>query len=218
MSSLGAANLAATGATVGVTHLLLRSKKGEIGSIELDATVRELHGASAQVTAHPVEATGEIAAGEINDHIRVDPLVITIDGVITNHPTIFGGAIATLLAGGSFTPDKDAHSKLLDYLQLGRIVTVVTTLKTYEDMALESLSVERDAGKGNSLHFNARLKQITKVELETTGGIGLGGSKPPALSTKSAGKIAKNPPAGSVSAKASVLSATIKAAKGLFGG
>jgi hypothetical protein len=52
-----------------------------IGSVWVDVSLDETHAAGAEVSEHPVEQGSNIA-----DHIRPTPRVITIEGLVTNHP------------------------------------------------------------------------------------------------------------------------------------
>ena len=189
-----------------LTELLFRIRKAEIGSITLDAAVRETHRASAKATDHPVETeAGE--ASVVSDHIHVDPLNISIEGVITNTPAEIGAVIQQTLSG-SFDPAGDAHKQMLEDLLGRRLVTVVTTLKTYKDMALEGISVDRNAQKGNALYFTAEGKQIRKVTTKTVE------VKAPEKATKAAGKKPTKPPAPKAAAKSISLA---KKLTGYFG-
>jgi hypothetical protein len=60
---------------------LAQPRHVEIGDIWIDVSVQESHEAEAEVSEHPVEAGADIA-----DHIRPLPRVITIEGIVTNHP------------------------------------------------------------------------------------------------------------------------------------
>jgi hypothetical protein len=167
-----------------LTELVFQSPTpAEIGSLTLDASVRELHQASAKVTRHPIEAE-EGSPQTVSDHINVDPLSINIQGVISGHPAEIAAGIVNLFAGGAKDPVRDAHQTLLDDLLTGRLVTVFTTLLEYPNMVLEKVSVTRDAPTGNSLHFNAVATQITFATTETV-------EVAPQRRTKKGGKKAK---------------------------
>lgn len=149
--------------------LIVRSKT-KIGVLELDACVKEGHGMRATATSHPVEAEpGQVS--EISDHVKIEPRTLRIDGVITNTPaSVAGGSVLSALAlftedftSGNYNPVGDAYAQLEEYLLKAKSVTVVTTLKTYYDMVFLQVDVDRDAAKGNSLHFSATLSQIFKV-------------------------------------------------------
>lgn len=63
-------------------QIIWQGDSGQTYTIELDASVREQHDTTAQVTEHPVERGSNIA-----DHIRAEPRRLTIEGVISNTPT-----------------------------------------------------------------------------------------------------------------------------------
>lgn len=163
-----------------LTELLLSIEPASIGVITLDASVREVHRASSRATDHPVEAEGTGVADVVSDHIKVDPRIISIDGVITNTPAEVAGL---LQLDGAFDPAGDAFKQFLEDLQGKRLVAVVTSLETLQDVVLEEIVVQRDADKGNALFFSATGKQIRKVTTETVevpvlGATKSGGKKP----------------------------------------
>lgn len=209
MSSLAGvgANLAATGATVGLTRLLFRSKPAEIGAVQLDASVREVHNLRAKVTKHPVEQEGTDSPSVISDHVFIEPVTISIEGVISNWPAVYGGAVRALLTGGFDKADK-AYKQFEEHLKKKQLLDVVTTLKTYKNMILENVTVNRDAAKGNALYFSATATQVTFVTLETTAASEGGSSKP--YATQSAGKTPPKTPSPSAVSKVSTI---MKAAK-----
>lgn len=136
--------------------LLFGVTKAQIGSITLDASVSEDHGSEADVTEHPVEAGADIA-----DHVRVRSPRLTINGVISNTP------ISLFNFGATRDRAVDTWQNLKDLQAQAARLDVVTTLETYPDMVIESLSTTRDAARGDSLHFTATLRQITTVESQT---------------------------------------------------
>lgn len=166
-------------AAIKAVQLIFSNPPAQIGEITLDASVRELHKASAKATRHPIEAE-EGSPSTISDHVLVDPLSIQIEGVVSNTPT---GFLAGLFSLGQ-DPVHDAHQTLIDNVLTGAIVTVVTTLMEYPDMLLESVEVTRDASKGNALHFSATATQINRVSLvEIAAGL-----KPVSAATKAIGR------------------------------
>ena len=52
-----------------------------IGDIAIDCTVTERHTSTATVTEHPVES-----GSNITDHIRPEPVQLSVNGIITNTP------------------------------------------------------------------------------------------------------------------------------------
>lgn len=185
-------------------QLIFQRPNASIGDVTLDASVRELHRASAKATRHPVEAE-EGSSSTVSDHVMVEPLSVQIDGVVTNTPVTIGGGLFSL----GQDPVQDAYGQMLYDLVNGQLVTIVTSLNTYEDMLLESVDVTRDASKGNALHFSATAVQITRaslVELEL-------GQRPVTSATTSAGK--KAPRVAATKAKHATIIGAIRAGLGL---
>lgn len=145
-----------------LTELIFQVTPAQIGSVVLDASVKEVHTASAKATRHPVESE-DGSTLEISDNIQIDPLQLQIDGVVTNTPAEW--------LGTSFEDHdlaQSAHQELLDNLLTGKLITITTTLLEYPNMVLENLQVNRDAQKGNALYFSASAKMVTLVTLEET--------------------------------------------------
>ena len=138
--------------------LLFRTKKASIGSVELDASISESHSGDVDVTDHPVES-----GAAISDHARAQPEKLTLEGIISNTP------IAPFDEGAP--PDQtragQAYADLLVLKDAGELISVVTALRTYEDMVLVSLNVPRDAATGNVLRFSASFKQVRVVNSQT---------------------------------------------------
>ncbi len=148
--------------------LLFNKPLASVGSVEIDASVSEIHSASADITEFPVE-DGSL----ITDHINKRPDVVQIEGYVSNTPikgftNFFGaapiGSLANLTIGVSNDLAKTAYDKLLEIVEGNELITIVTTLRTYENMAIESFIVNRSASDGDVLHFTAVARQITLVQ------------------------------------------------------
>jgi hypothetical protein len=156
--------------------LLFRPVLTKIDSIVLDASISENHQSEAEVTEHPVEKGTNIA-----DHARPKQDTLTIEGVISNTPlshdqqqrtvNAFGTNIVTTgtdAPRGQVGFAEEADRKLLDLKRNARLITIVTQLRTYENMILTSYVVPRDGKTGDVLRFNATFKQIRVVENRST--------------------------------------------------
>jgi len=129
--------------------------KGNVGGVELDVTLREVHSFTSRVTNYPIEE-GSI----LSDHIINEPAVVVLEGIVTDTPL----AILTF-----FNRSIDAFNRLVEIHQKREIITVVTGLKKYPRMAITNLDVPRDIRTGQSLTFSIELKQVildTSVRLE----------------------------------------------------
>ena len=147
-----------------------------IGDLGIDCTVTETHTATATVTEHPVES-----GSNITDHIRPEPVQLAVTGIITNSPIgtrqtqrviNAGGAVVTATqleaAPNALGYAQTAWKKLEGYRQTAKPIRVVTRDRTYESMAMLSLTVPKTAKTGDALEFSATFKEVRIVENRTT--------------------------------------------------
>ncbi len=139
------------------TTLFSIPRPGKIDSLVLDAVIQETHSYTNTITSHPVE-TGF----DVSDHSRPEPDKITLECVVTSTP----------LDGSDSQVDEqrvaDALAKLDDLRMNGTLVTVVTSLKQYSSMGVESITVTRDVKTGAALKFTAALKFVRVVSNKLT--------------------------------------------------
>jgi hypothetical protein len=160
-----------------LTEILYPARHAEIGVVVCDASVREVHEVAADVSEHKVE-TGS----DITDHFRAEAREVVIEGVITDTPVVPNlgvsqqdlrdarGRVDVAFDGTewpSVYPSITAFEQLREYVEGNEaakpedaLVTIVTTLATYTNMKVTRLNVEREASKGNSLHFTLTAKQV----------------------------------------------------------
>ena len=156
--------------------------------LKIDATRAEEHSFRAKATQHEVED-----GANISDHVIKTGRIVTLDGIISDDPISIaaaaigniggiagslveglGGAVATgavsklgseLITSGS-KPSKDAVD-ILEYIYEESIPLMITTsIKTYTNMIMESLSIPRNSRNANALEFKATFKEIRIVESE----------------------------------------------------
>ena len=156
--------------------------------LKIDATRAEEHSFKAKATQHEVED-----GANISDHVIKAGRTVTLDGVISDDPISIvaaavgnlagitgslvegvGGAVATgaisklgseLIANGS-KPSKDAID-ILEYIYEESIPLMITTsIKTYTNMIMESLTIPRSSKTANSLEFKASFREARIVESE----------------------------------------------------
>ncbi len=136
-----------------------------IDGFEIDATLAEDHAFDSEVTEHPVEI-----GADITDHVRARPIEVTIQGLVSDTPI---GALAERrgfdgVSEPAALPSDVAFSNLLGIRDAREPVTITTSLKTFENMVLESLSVPRSARTGHALEFTARFRQVELVTNQRT--------------------------------------------------
>lgn len=142
--------------------------------IVFDATLREVHTASATVTEHAVETGSKIA-----DHFRPASKRLSIEAVISNTPiTPVGGKDGSVRAANLSVKDsqvvfpgvriprtrsqgaqvlqfssefnrvKEVVAELRDLAEKGTLLEILQGVVDYQDMVIVNLSVPRDAQDG----------------------------------------------------------------------
>lgn len=124
----------------------------KIDGYQIDAALSEDHDFEAEVTEFPVE---EGAA--VTDHVRLKPIVVTVKGCVSDTPI---GSVAELREGSNLKPSEEALVVLQATYEAKEPVTIETSIKTYENMILESLSIPQDGETGDALLFTATFRQI----------------------------------------------------------
>jgi hypothetical protein len=141
-----------------------------IGGYVVDAALSEDHNFDSEVTSFPVER-----GANISDHIRQLPKSVTIEGIVSDTPIgragVVRSGVAALQEEGVIEAvpfSAEALDTLLSIQARGEPVTITTSLRIYENMALEKLSVPRDQSTGGALRFNATFTEIRIVENRRT--------------------------------------------------
>lgn len=125
-----------------------------INDFLIDVALTETHEFEADVTEYPVES-----GSSISDNIRSKPIMVTMEGLVSNSPL---EEIAKYRIAPA-EPVADAYAMLLDVRDKREPVTIRTSLGTFENMALQSLSIPRDGSRGDALRFTAKFQQIQTV-------------------------------------------------------
>jgi hypothetical protein len=126
-------------------------------AVTLDAVINEDVEHSVTVTDHPIES-----GSSVSDHIRDNPDTITITGIVSRTPAnLIDVAIAT--ATLDFNRHETVWQKLRTWIKEHTLVTVTTPIKTWEHMAIQSLTRSRTADVGEVAQFTLKLREITKV-------------------------------------------------------
>lgn len=131
--------------------IFMQGQPKQIGNIIVDVFSRETHNRSSEVTKYPIEN-----GGEITDFIINNPFRLEIEGMI---------AQASLTdVSGSFSRVIDGYEKLSSLMEDRELITVVTGLKVYSNMAITNFVVRRNARDGGSLMFNMNFEQVIVID------------------------------------------------------
>lgn len=212
---------------MGLTDLLFKRQKAQVGTslpsptfplpalVEFDASVAETHNDEVEVTDHPVED-----GSDVSDHMRKLPQTVILEGMISNSPLVFLASVqAPSPVIGDFTPTFDrveaGYAKLREFQEAGVLVDVITSLRSYSNMAILSIAVNRAAPSGNILSFVLTLREVKiakslTVDLPTPEDVGNN-------SAQNAGQKPKKKPTPKQTEKATSTADRIASAIGLFG-
>lgn len=177
--------------------LLYQPFQAIIDTLVLDCSVKEEHTAEVEVTDHAVEQ-----GSAITDHARPKPEELTIEGIVSNTPlSSFQVTRAVNQQGVTLQTTSQANNARgmpgaaeLAYTQLrslrdsGKLVTIVTQLRTYDNMAMTSLKVPREDKIGDVLKFECKFKQVRIVtNAVTVVATKVNKTKPPQVITNGSG-------------------------------
>lgn len=131
----------------------------KMGTITFDAVLQETHTMPSTVTKYPVES-----GAKISDNIILDPNTLTFTGLSTDYPFSFlgiGEGIPILETSKSI----ELFNVLVALRDTRQIFDVVTGLRSYNNMAIETISVPRTEPIA-ALNFNITLTQILKASAQ----------------------------------------------------
>lgn len=177
----------------------VKISKSRLEFVELDVSLNETHSYDTVITDHPVEA-----GANISDHVRVSPVRLKISGVVSNTPLS--------LTQINLNPIRaeQALGTLLQWQEAAELLTVATTLSTYESFLLKSVSVQRDKEKANGVFVDLEFQMVSLAE-SATATVEPTSSTKAVTSKKSVGKK----PTTTVTPKRSLALKGIKALTGL---
>lgn len=132
-----------------------------------------------EISNTPIFLPGDHADGAREIQVEIHGAQKTIGNTIGRPVPVLGALLSKIplpLPGDTgiakgFSPAFDrvaaCYEELLKLRSEGRLCRVLTTLRTYENMGLLSLTVPRSAAYGNVLHFTIELKEVRFGSTET---------------------------------------------------
>lgn len=146
--------------------LLNLTPRGNIGGIDIHATIEEIYTDTLQSTMHPIER-----GAPITDHAFKRPSEIVIRcGWSNSGLDAFAAMIQSLFSGEMSASDyvSGVYSKLLALQESRQPITVTTSKRIYKDMLIASLLVKVDEKTSSVLMCVATLRQILIVSTQAT--------------------------------------------------
>lgn len=142
----------------------------KISDYFVDAFLSEDHTYETDVSEYPIES-GSAAV----DHIRLKPITVSVELLVSDSPigTSFQLRKHTFTAtdngfANKILPSGEALDFLLALREAREPITIITSIKTYPNMVMTSLSVPRDGDTGHALKATARFQQIIVIKNKRT--------------------------------------------------
>jgi hypothetical protein len=137
-------------------------------AIVMDATLSEGHNFTADVTDFPVEK-----GSAVTDNVRPKPTNLRVDAFISDFP--LPSNIVQQLAAGAFTQkptadlrrSQNALDKLIQLKDQGVTITVTTGIRTYQNMVIQSIDVNRDKMIAQGIRMMILMREIAVVSTQT---------------------------------------------------
>ncbi len=144
---------------------------GAVESIIVDAAMKETHTMTADITEFPVEV-----GANVSDNIRKKPNGLQIEALVSDFPLQTAGRAQSSSGAAPGTerpPNQERRStnvltKLEKLQKEARTVTVTTGLKTYRNMGISSVTVNRDKTIKNGLVISITMKELIILASQTT--------------------------------------------------
>lgn len=155
------------------TCLFYRKEGYSVGAVKLDLILDEHHAQDAEVTENPLQD-----GRAVSDGIFLALRDGTLTGLVTNHSIKLAEEAAKNLSvqnadslldkAENFELENRARKvweELLALQKSGELVTIVTSLEVYDNVAITHLETERDGDTGEALAIQIGFKQVQKVQL-----------------------------------------------------
>lgn len=174
ISTIGAIVQAITGRTELPKHTCLFYPKDgySVGDVELDLILDESHSKSAVVTESPMEDGRAVSDGII-------PLLRdgTLTALVSNHSLKHVRTLSAQTAEAALEEAQNdmtegdnrarqAWEELKGVMDRRELVTIVTALEVYENVAITSIETSRDGESGDALEIRISFRQVSKVRLK----------------------------------------------------
>jgi hypothetical protein len=138
-----------------------------IGDVVVDVARSYTPSSAADLSDHPVEDGFDISNARV-----IRPHSLIMECILTD-PDFSGGNIATAALTGSLgnltTSWRDKRDMLNEMFESSDLITVSTPEKTYDNMAIVSITPDRRAATGNAYFFTIELREVKIVKSDIYG-------------------------------------------------
>jgi len=136
------------------TAILEGKGRTEIGELVLDVTLNEKHSHTAETTDNPIED-----GSNASDHTIQSPDQYSLEGIWTDTPLDADRA--------ELNRSNDKYRKLVRLKEEAEPLTVVSGLRVYENMIIQSINSRDDPSTGFSVPVSVSFKESRFVSQQT---------------------------------------------------
>lgn len=151
------------------TCLFYRKDGYSVGAVELDLILRENHSKEAEVTENPLQDGRAISDG-IYLRLREGSLTALVSNHSLKHvEKLSEQTTEAILNLAQWQPLKNRAAETWEELKATmdrkELVTIVTALEVYDNVAITKISAPRDGDSGDAQEFEISFKQVEVVKL-----------------------------------------------------
>lgn len=136
--------------------------KTNIAGYFFDGFMEVEHTSKVQITSHPIQ-TG----ANISDHAYEEPDELNMKIIMSDAMSSISEDSEKQFAGIAYTRSVGAYKILRELLKQKKVFSVGTRLKTYDNMMMQSLTVNDNADSMNGLVADISMRQIFVVNEKT---------------------------------------------------
>lgn len=124
--------------------------------ISVDVTMSEDHSFEADVSSYPVES-----GGDITDNVRIKPLSVKWECIISDTPIDVDGGQTTIFGA---LPQIDAYDAITALFKARQTIIIQDSLDVFDSMMITAVSIPRSAQNGSALVFSITFQQVLILE------------------------------------------------------
>lgn len=151
--------------------LFYRTEGYAVGELGIDLILSESHSLSSIVTSHPVE-DGSVITDHIQKNLRMGSLQARVSNhsrkaaQVNSNSTEIADVIEAHKTAMRTNRAMAAWELLQSIHDRSELVTIVTVMQKYTDVAITDIQVDRDSETGEALDFTISFQQVKRVALK----------------------------------------------------
>lgn len=154
------------------TCLFYRKEGYSVGAVELDLILSEDHSKEAEVTENPLQ-DGRAVSDGIYLRLREGTLTALVSNHSLKHTEQLSEQTSEAIMDlAQWRPLKNRAAETWEELKAAmdrrELVTIVTALEVYDNVAITRISAPRDGDSGDAQEFEISFKQVETVKLKET--------------------------------------------------